>query len=83
MLHEDLGLVLEPPEGGGMDDPVAVALVTASRRAFGLLEEPSAARFRTAGETGAGRRRHKKRRQKMTDGYRRGAHGLCSGITTD
>jgi hypothetical protein len=26
MLDEDLSLVLEPPEGRGMDDPVPVAL---------------------------------------------------------
>ena len=28
VLDEDLGLVLEAAEGGGMDDAVAVALVT-------------------------------------------------------
>jgi hypothetical protein len=34
MLHEDLRLVLEPPEGRGMDDPVAVALERGAEGAF-------------------------------------------------
>jgi hypothetical protein len=34
VAEEDLGLVLEAPEGGGMDDAVAVALEFGSRRAF-------------------------------------------------
>jgi hypothetical protein len=36
MIDEHLGLVLEAAEGGGMDDPVAVALEGRARRAFGL-----------------------------------------------
>ncbi len=43
VLHEDLGLVLHAAEGGRVDDPVAVALIAGPRRAFRLLEEPSAA----------------------------------------
>ena len=27
VVYEDLGLVFEPPEGGGVDDPVVIALV--------------------------------------------------------
>ncbi len=40
VLHEDLRLVLEAAERGGMDDAVAVALVTGARRAFGLGIKP-------------------------------------------
>ena len=36
MGDENLGLVLQAAEGGGMDDPVAVALEGAAGRAFGL-----------------------------------------------
>ena len=35
---EDLGLVLEPAEGLGVDDPVAVALERRPQRAVGLLD---------------------------------------------
>ena len=35
---EDLGLVLEPPEGLRVDDPVAVALERRAQRAVGLLD---------------------------------------------
>ncbi len=43
---EDLRLVLQPAEGGRVDDAVAVALERRARRAFGLGMEPAAARFR-------------------------------------
>ena len=36
VAEEDLGLVLEAPEGGGMDDAVAVALEFRAGRAVGL-----------------------------------------------
>jgi hypothetical protein len=37
VVDEDLGLVHEPPEGGGMDDPVPVpvVLVAIGRRGLG------------------------------------------------
>jgi hypothetical protein len=41
MLHEDLRLVLEPPERGGVDDPVAVALEGRAEQAF-LLRHTAA-----------------------------------------
>ena len=53
MLDEDLGLVFQPPEGRGMDDPVAVALKARAERAFGLGIEPAAA-FRRIGRIGRG-----------------------------
>ena len=40
---ENLGLVLEPPERHRMHDPVAVALITATGRAFGLGDPAAAA----------------------------------------
>ena len=43
VIDEDLGLVLEPAEGGGMDDAVAVALEGGARRASGSGREPAAA----------------------------------------
>ena len=44
VIDEDLGLVLEPAEGGGMDDPVAVALELAAGRRRRLGIEPAPAR---------------------------------------
>src|SRR5690606_5695999 len=41
--NEDLRLVLQPPEGGRMDDAVAVALEGCPRRAFRLVIEAAAA----------------------------------------
>ena len=41
--HEDLGLVLQPPEGGRVDDAVGVAPERAAGRTFGLGMEPPAA----------------------------------------
>src|SRR3546814_5665897 len=38
VVDEDLGLVLKPPEGAGMDDAVAVALKAGARRALRLGE---------------------------------------------
>jgi hypothetical protein len=46
---EDLGLVLEPPERGGMDDAVAVAAEGAAACAGRLRMEPPAALPRIAG----------------------------------
>ena len=43
VIHENLGFMLQPPEGGGMDDAVPVALESRARRAFGLREQPSPA----------------------------------------
>src|SRR5262245_3033494 len=43
VIDEDLGLVLQPSEGGGMDDAVAVALKRAARWRCGLRMEPAAA----------------------------------------
>jgi hypothetical protein len=41
MMQEDLGLVLEPAKGGGMDNPVTVALKFGARRARpGAMETP-------------------------------------------
>ena len=47
--NEDLGLVLEPPERGGMDDAVAVAPEIVARRARGLRMQPSPAVGRDRG----------------------------------
>ena len=52
--HEDLGLVLEPAEGGRMDDAVAVAAEGAAALADGLGMEPAAALARIARITRAG-----------------------------
>ena len=46
--HEDLRLVLEPPERGRMDDAVAVAAKGAAALAGGLGMEPAAALLRIA-----------------------------------
>ncbi len=43
MENEHLRLVGEPPEGGGMDDAVAIAAKGAARRAGWLGVEPAAA----------------------------------------
>jgi hypothetical protein len=43
VLDEDLGLVLEPPERRGMDDPVPVALEARPEGALLLRMEPPAA----------------------------------------
>ena len=40
VLHEDLCLVLQPPEGAGVNDPVAVALKTRPEGALLLRKEP-------------------------------------------
>jgi hypothetical protein len=42
MVDENLGLVLEPAEGGGMDDAIAVALKFCSPRRSGLRNAPAA-----------------------------------------
>jgi len=41
VINEDLCLVLKPPERAGMNNPVAIALVTAAISAFGLRVEPA------------------------------------------
>jgi hypothetical protein len=51
MLHEDLGLVLQPPERRGMDDPVPVALERRAEQAF-LLRHAAAAALRGIGRVG-------------------------------
>ena len=48
VVDEHLGLVREPAERGRMDDPVAVALEIAARRARRLGMEPPAARAGSA-----------------------------------
>ncbi len=52
--HEDLGLVLEAAEGGGMDDTVAIAPERAAGAAWRLGKQPSPARIRIAGISRAG-----------------------------
>jgi iron-sulfur cluster assembly accessory protein len=47
--NEDLRLVGEPPEGGAMDDAVAVALKCRARRRMRLRDQPSAASCRIGG----------------------------------
>ena len=49
MLDKDLGLVLEPPKGRGMDDPVAVALPWAAKGGHALGPAAAAAFFGLAG----------------------------------
>jgi hypothetical protein len=49
VCDKDLGFVLEPAEGAGMDDTVAVTLEDGPGRAFGLGVEPAAAVGRIAG----------------------------------
>ena len=53
---ENLGLVLEPAEGGRVDDAVAVAAEGAAAFAGGLGVEPAAALLRIAGVRRAGYR---------------------------
>jgi hypothetical protein len=48
MVHENLGLVLEPPECGAVDDAIAIALEFAARRRRRLGEAPPSARTRLA-----------------------------------
>ena len=55
MGDKDLGLFLEPPEGAGMDDAVAVALEGAAHGALGLRVVTAAAVRRIAGIRGAHR----------------------------
>src|SRR3546814_12698181 len=52
VVDEDLGLVLQPPEGAGMDDAVAVALKAGARRALRLGEVAPPALVGPAGEGG-------------------------------
>jgi hypothetical protein len=42
MLHKHLGLVLEPPERGGMDDAVSVTLEFCSGRRRGFWQKTAA-----------------------------------------
>ena len=55
--HEHLRLVLEPAEGGRMDDAVAVAAEVVARRARRLGNEPATALRRIGGE-GSALKRH-------------------------
>jgi hypothetical protein len=48
VVDEDLGLVFQPAEGGAVDNPVAIALVGAAGRVFGLAYGPAAASRRIA-----------------------------------
>src|SRR6185436_926978 len=41
MVYENLGLVLKPPEGGGMDDAVAIALKLCSPGRRGFRNAPA------------------------------------------
>jgi len=62
MIDEDLGLVGKPPEGGGMQNPVAVALEGGAGRAWRLGHEaaPRAARLgRVRGKTAGVLRRRR------------------------
>jgi hypothetical protein len=52
MLHEDLGLVLQAPERGRVDDAIAVALERRPRRAVRLGDKSPAAPGRIAGIRG-------------------------------
>ena len=52
VIDEDLRLVLEPAEGGGMDDAVAVALELAAGRRWPARDKAAAARRRVAGVGG-------------------------------
>ena len=51
VVDEDLGLVLEPAEGGGVDDAVAVALARGAGGGLGFVVQPPA---RLAGRDGVG-----------------------------
>jgi hypothetical protein len=52
VVDEDLGLVLEPPEGGRVDQPVAVALESAPVLGLGLRMHPAPARGAPRGPGG-------------------------------
>src|SRR5690606_33654088 len=52
VVDEDLGLVLQPPEGAGVDDAVAVALKAGARRALRLGQVATPALLGPAGEDG-------------------------------
>ena len=49
VIDEDLGLVVQPAEGGRVEDAVAVAAEGRAGRARGLIVEPAAARPRIGG----------------------------------
>jgi hypothetical protein len=55
MFHKDLRLVLQPPKGRGMDDPVAVALKGAAKRRHTFDKKPPA---RGVGLAGIGGKAH-------------------------
>ncbi len=40
VIHENLGFMLQAPEGGGVDNAVPVTLESRARRAFGFREQP-------------------------------------------
>ena len=46
VIHENLGLMLQAPEGGGMNYTVPVTLERRARRALGFREQPSPALLR-------------------------------------
>src|SRR5262245_26369377 len=50
MEHEDLGLVFQPAEGGGMDHPVAIPTERAAGAARRLRKQPAAALVGVAGK---------------------------------
>ena len=52
--HENLGLVLEPPEGGRINHPVAIPPERAARPARRLAKQPAPARIGIAGVEGPG-----------------------------
>jgi hypothetical protein len=66
MVDENLGLVLEPPEGGGMDDPVPVALELAAGGRNRFRAESPAAPPGIAGIRGS-------------PSFAKGPHGSSSG----
>jgi hypothetical protein len=54
VVYEYLGLILEPPEGGGMDDSIPVSLIFGSvgMPGFIIIATPRFARFQSVrGET--------------------------------
>ena len=54
-IDQHLGLVFEPAEGGGMDDPIAIPLERAAQRARRLLDRPAEPAAHAAGK---GRQHH-------------------------
>ena len=54
MFHKDLRLVLQPPEGAGMDDPVPVALKRRPEGRHPFRVQPPARRIGLAGIGGKG-----------------------------